>query len=202
MTSRNPAKDKVAIAGVGLSPYARDRGATTELAMVLEAAVAAIRDAGLTAADIDGVVGGGLLTGGIDPATVASALGLPAVTWWARAAPPIMNHLVAAVNAVWTGACDVALVYHSVYRVGGFSRSAARTRSAAGPPSGCPTAGPPPATGTATASRGACAARRATPPGRAVTWRSSARPGRISGASRSTAGATRRPTRTRCCGSR
>ena len=53
-----------------------------------------------TAADIDGVVGGGLLTGGIDPATVVSALGLPAVTWWARAAPPIMNHLVAAVNAV------------------------------------------------------------------------------------------------------
>ena len=140
MTSRNPAKDKVAIAGVGLSPYARDRGATTELAMVLEAAVAAIRDAGLTAADIDGVVGGGLLTGGIDPATVASALGLPAVTWWARAAPPIMNHLVAAVNAVWTGACDVALVYHSVYRVGGFSRSADadpfRRRAAFGLPDG------------------------------------------------------------------
>jgi hypothetical protein len=49
VTARNPAKDKVAIAGVGLSPYARDRGATTELSMVLEAAVAAIRDAGLTA---------------------------------------------------------------------------------------------------------------------------------------------------------
>ena len=124
MTARNPAKDKVAIAGVGLSPYARDRGATTELGLLLEAAVAAIRDAGLTAADIDGVVGGGLLTGGIDPATVVSALGLPAVTWWARAAPPIMNHLVAAVNAVFTGACEVALVYHCVYRVGGFSRSA------------------------------------------------------------------------------
>ena len=74
----------MAIAGVGLSPYARDRGATTELALVLEAAVAAIRDAGLTAADIDGVVGGGLLTGGIDPATVVSALGLPAVTWWTQ----------------------------------------------------------------------------------------------------------------------
>ena len=122
------------------APYARDRGATTELAMALEAAVAAIRDAGLTAADIDGVVGGGLLTGGIDPATVVSALGLPAVTWWARAAPPIMNHLVAAVNAVWTGACEVALVYHSVYRVGGFSRSANadpfRRRAAFGLPDG------------------------------------------------------------------
>ena len=140
VTGRNPAKDQVAIAGAGLSPYARDRGPTTELALLLEAAVAAIRDAGLTAADIDGVVGGGLLTGGIDPATVASALGLPAVTWWARAAPPVMNHLVAAVNAVWAGACEVALVYHSVYRVGGFSRSAAadpfRRRATAGLPDG------------------------------------------------------------------
>jgi acetyl-CoA acetyltransferase len=140
MTWRTPAKDQVAIAGVGLSPYARDRGATTELALVLEAAVAAIRDAGLTAADIDGVVGGGLLTGGIDPATVVSALGLPAVTWWSRAAPPIMNHLVAAANAVWTGACEAALVYHSVYRVGGFSRSANadpfRRRAAFGLPDG------------------------------------------------------------------
>jgi acetyl-CoA acetyltransferase len=140
VTARNPAKDKVAIAGVGLSPYARDRGATTELSMVLEAAVAAVRDAGLTAADIDGVVGGGLLTGGIDPAAVVSALGLPAVTWWARAAPPIMNHLVAAMNAVWSGACEVALVYHSVYRVGGFSRSAGadpfRLRATFGLPDG------------------------------------------------------------------
>ncbi len=140
MTGRNPAKDKVAVAGVGLSPYARDRGATTELALVLEAAVAAIRDAGLTAGDIDGVVGGGLLTGGIDPATVVSALGLPAVTWWTRAAPPIMNHLAAAINAVWTGACEVALVYHSVYRVGGFSRSASadpfRRRATFGLPDG------------------------------------------------------------------
>ena len=50
------------------SAYAWDRGATTELSLLLEAAVAAIRDAGLTAADTDGVVGGGLLTGGIDPA--------------------------------------------------------------------------------------------------------------------------------------
>ncbi len=140
MTGRNPAKDKVAIAGVGLSPYARDRGATTELALLLEAAVAAIRDAGLTAADVDGVVGGGLLTGGFDPASVVAGLGLPLVTWWARAAPPIMNHLTAAINAVWTGACEVALVYHSVYRIGGFSRSAGadpfRRRAAFGLPDG------------------------------------------------------------------
>jgi hypothetical protein len=202
VTGRNPAKDQVAIAGVGLSPYARDRGATTELAMALEAAVAAIRDAGLSAADIDGVVGGGLLTGGIDPATVVSALGLPAVTWWMRAAPPIMNHLVAAVNAVWTGACEVALVYHSVYRVSGFSRSAGadpfRHRATFGLPDGRAATGD----GHTEASRGACTAQPGTPPGRAVTSRSSAPRGRISAVSRSMTGATRRPTRTRCCASR
>jgi acetyl-CoA acetyltransferase len=140
MSSGNPAKDAVAFAGVGRSPYARDRGATTELTMVLEACVAAIRDAGLAAADIDGVVGGGLLTGGIDPSVVVSSLGLPSVSWWHKTIPPIMNHVVAAMNAVWTGACDTALVYHSCYRLGGNSRSAAadpfRARAALGLPDG------------------------------------------------------------------
>src|SRR5438874_1783869 len=99
MSARYTAKDRTAIVGVGISPYSRDRGETTELSMVLEASVQAIRDAGLTAADIDGVVGGGLLTGGVDPAQVVAGLGLD-VTYWSKAAPPIMNHLTAAVNAV------------------------------------------------------------------------------------------------------
>jgi acetyl-CoA acetyltransferase len=140
MSSRNPAKDALAFAGVGVSPYSRDRGATTELAMLLQACTAAIRDAGLSAGDIDGVVGAGLLTGGVDPAVVVSSLGLPSVTWWHKTVPPIMNHVVAAMNAVWTGACDTALVYHSCYRLGGNSRSANgdpfRSRATFGLPDG------------------------------------------------------------------
>ncbi|MDT3441919.1 MULTISPECIES: thiolase C-terminal domain-containing protein [unclassified Pseudofrankia] len=124
MSARNRAKDKVAIVGVGLSPYARDRGATTELSMVLEATTAAIRDAGLSGANIDGVVGGGLHTGGIDPTAVVSALGLDDVTYWSHVRPPIMNHLLAAVGAVCSGAAETVLVYHSVYRLGGTSRGA------------------------------------------------------------------------------
>jgi acetyl-CoA acetyltransferase len=123
MSGRYPAKDRTAIAGVGLSPYSRDRGPVTELTLVLEACVAAIRDAGLSAADIDGVVGGGYLTGGIDPMVVSTALGVDGLTYWAPARPPIMNHLVAAVNAVHSGAADMVLVYHAAYRAG-FSRSA------------------------------------------------------------------------------
>jgi acetyl-CoA acetyltransferase len=140
MSTRNPAKDALAFAGVGRSPYSRDRGATTELTMLLEACTSAITDAGLTAADIDGVVGAGLLTGGIDPSVVVSALGLPSVSWWHKTVPPIMNHVVAAMNAVWTGACDTALVYHSCYRLGGNSRGAAadpfRSRATLGLPDG------------------------------------------------------------------
>jgi acetyl-CoA acetyltransferase len=136
MSRRNPAQDRLAFAGVGVSRYARDRGATTELTILLQACTAAIRDAGLSAADIDGVVGAGLLTGGIDPSVVVSALGLPAVSWWHKTTPPITNHVIAAMNAVWAGACDTALVYHSVYRIGGFSRSAGndafRTRATFG----------------------------------------------------------------------
>jgi len=136
MSALNPIKDATSFAGVWRSPYSRDRGSTTELTMVLEACTEAIRDAGLSAADIDGVVGAGLLTGGIDPAVVISSLGLPSVGWWLKTVPPIVNHVVAAMNAVWSGACDTALVYHSAYRLGGNSRTAAadpfRSRAALG----------------------------------------------------------------------
>src|SRR5947199_8374543 len=125
--------DRVAIAGLGRSPYARDRGEVTELGMVLEAATAAIRDAGLTVADIDAVVGGGLHTGGIDPAVVTSALGLPAVGWWAPVRPPIVNHLSAAAHALVSGTCRAVLVYHSAYRLG---TGPFRQRAAFGLPDG------------------------------------------------------------------
>jgi acetyl-CoA acetyltransferase len=122
-------KDRVSISGIGRSPYSRDRGDVTELAMVLEAATTAIRDAGLTAADIDGVVGSGLYTAGVDPSVVASALGLPAVTWWASTRPPIVNHLAAAAHALLAGTASAVLVYHSMYRIG---REGLRARAAFG----------------------------------------------------------------------
>jgi acetyl-CoA acetyltransferase len=126
-------KDRVAVAGLGRSPYARDRGEVTELGMVLDAAVEAIEDAGLTAADIDGVVGGGLYTGGVDPVVVASALGLTSVDFWAPTRPPIVNHLAAAVHALVSGSCTAVLVYHSVFRLG---RDPFRARAGLGLPDG------------------------------------------------------------------
>jgi acetyl-CoA acetyltransferase len=125
-------KDAVAISGIGRSPYARDREAT-ELSMVTDAVVEAIRDAGLSRDQIDGVVGGGVLTGGVDPATVVASLGLPSITFWAPCRPPIVNALMAAVHAVAAGTCRAVVVYHSMYRLGA---APFRQRAAFGLPDG------------------------------------------------------------------
>ena len=55
MTDRNPMKDQVAIVGLGSTGFSREGGASP-LEMALRAATEAIGDAGLTAADIDGIV--------------------------------------------------------------------------------------------------------------------------------------------------
>ncbi|WP_433602339.1 thiolase family protein [Nocardia sp. CA-135953] len=125
-------KDTVAISGIGRSPYRRDRD-VTELSMVTDAVIEAIRDAGLTRDAIDGVVGGGVLTGGVDPATVVSALGLPQVTFWAPCKPPIVNALMSAVHAVASGTCRAVVVYHSMYRL---AATPFRARAAFGLPDG------------------------------------------------------------------
>ncbi|MCX0272795.1 thiolase family protein [Nocardia zapadnayensis] len=125
-------KDTVAISGIGRSPYARDRG-TTELSMVTDAVIEAIRDSGLPREAIDGVVGSGVMTGGVDTATVVSALGLPNVTFWASAKPPIVNGLMSAVHAVAAGTCRAVVVYHSMYRLGA---GKFRERAAFGLPDG------------------------------------------------------------------
>lgn len=119
MASRNPLRDRVAIVGVHSEPYVRDRGMSLN-AMTLEACIGAVRDAGLAAADIDGVCGSSV------PAHyVASGLRLPALTWWANVSIPFTAHVIEAANAVASGICDTVLAYHSTYRQGGTSRSAA-----------------------------------------------------------------------------
>lgn len=119
MTVRYPAKDQVAIAGVGLSPYSRDRGGVTAGSLVVEACIAALRDAGLGPADIDGICGSSVAA-----QYVQAALGIPAVTWFANPPAVIGNQIVGAVAAVHSGMCDVALVYHHAYRLPWASRSA------------------------------------------------------------------------------
>lgn len=121
MKDRNPAKDQVAIVGVGLSPYSRDRDGVTPGSLVLEACIGALRDVGLGAADVDGICGSMVAA-----QYVQAALGIAEVTWFANPPGVIGNQVVAAVAAVAAGMCDTALVYHHAYRLPWSSRAAAK----------------------------------------------------------------------------
>jgi acetyl-CoA acetyltransferase len=117
---RYPAKDQVAIVGVGSTPHVRDAGVTART-LALRACRDAIRDAGLTAADIDGVAG----STEVQAWEIASGLGLPELRWWINTPIPFTFHIVEAVNAVFSGAAETVLAYHATRRAPGTSRSAA-----------------------------------------------------------------------------
>jgi acetyl-CoA acetyltransferase len=71
-------KDRTAVVGVGATPYYR-RGASvpeTELSMMCTAVLAALDDAGLTVADLDGFA---IYSSACDPAFVGSVLGVPEI---------------------------------------------------------------------------------------------------------------------------
>lgn len=119
MTPRNPIKDKTAIVGIGSTAFSRDCGPRSVHSLALEACRKAIDDAGLKAADIDGLCGA-------MPNDIQAALGIPACSWWASPGIPIGFQVVAAMNAVFAGTCETVLVYHTMYRHPTISRSAAQ----------------------------------------------------------------------------
>lgn len=146
MIVRNPVKDQVAIVGVGTTPFARSLSERTGPSLALEAARNAILDAGLAAADIDGICSSAMAyygSAGANPAYLQEALGIPETTWEATIPIPFTFPLMNAVNAVYSGACTTALVVHSLYRIGA-SRSAGNDpfRARAVPPAGFRAAGP------------------------------------------------------------
>jgi len=120
MMVRNPAKDAVAIVGLGTTPYRRDAGGKSPLALACDAAVAALADCGLAPQDVDGV---GATT--VPSGSIQAALGVGEVGWWVNVTMPVSLVMMEAVNAVFSGACTTALVCHATYRGAGASRSAA-----------------------------------------------------------------------------
>jgi acetyl-CoA acetyltransferase len=110
--TRNPMRDRVAIAGAattGFHPRNTDR---SQASYVAQACKAVLDQCGLTPRDIDG------LCGSLPAApAVQSMLGIPEVTWFANPMIPFGNHLAAAVSAVYSGLCDVVLAYHGAYRM-------------------------------------------------------------------------------------
>ncbi|MET0894617.1 MAG: thiolase family protein [Acidimicrobiia bacterium] len=120
MSSTYSIQDQVAIVGLGYTPYLRDSQKTT-MGLVADAARMAIRDAGLTAKDINGLAGPQLRAD-----LVQGALGIPEVTYFLQTTlPPFFQQLFAAMHAVHAGICDTALVYHVAYVGAHNSRAAA-----------------------------------------------------------------------------
>ena len=123
MTARFPARDKVAIVGLGATQYTRS-GTRTAPALAIEAAQQAITDAGLKPEDIDGLIGSSW-NACPPPTYLQAALGIPELTWSAQHIVPFATLLISAMNAVAAGVCETALVYTSLNRMPGLSQSAA-----------------------------------------------------------------------------
>lgn len=110
--------------GVGSTRYARNVD-KTHLGLGLEAAIAAITDAGIDKSEIDGICGSGRDTFAVGDATylaVQGALGIDRTTW-------VLNSwlgscFVYAAQAVATGLCDTALVVQAHRRGADMSKSA------------------------------------------------------------------------------
>ncbi|MEE2677788.1 MAG: thiolase family protein [Myxococcota bacterium] len=123
--ARYPIRDQIAIVGLGSTGFQRDAGGRSSKALACEAAIRAIRDAGLEAKDIDGVVGANE-PGGPSPNEMTAALGIPQVTHFSSPTPVAVFALVDAMTALFSGACDTVLLYYAFQRLPWNSRSAAQ----------------------------------------------------------------------------
>jgi acetyl-CoA acetyltransferase len=140
--TRNPIKDQVAIVGVGTTPFARVLPGRSVGSLALEAAVAAVADAGLGPGDLDGICTSLRPADGHptpDPVFIQESLGIPEVTWDATVMVPVSFLLADTAHALFSGACTTALIVHPVYRVAPRGGDALRARMV--PPR--PAFGPP-----------------------------------------------------------
>jgi 17-hydroxy-3-oxo-4-pregnene-20-carboxyl-CoA lyase len=108
------------VAGIGATEFSKDSGRST-MQLAAEASRAAILDAGLTPADVDGLVT--FTVDGNDELELMRNLGIREVNWWSRApgggvgACATVQHAVAAVTA---DLADNVLVYRAFNERSGF----------------------------------------------------------------------------------
>ncbi len=107
-------RDRCAIAGIGATDYSRNSG-RSDLTLATQAALAALADAGLAPADIDGIVRCDMDT--VRPNDLAHALGIPQLTFWAETgpggtAPPAMIGL--AIGAIMSGQASTVLCFREL----------------------------------------------------------------------------------------
>ena len=107
-------RGKCAIVGIGATDFSRNSG-RSDLTLATQAALAAIDDAGLTPADIDGIVRCDMDT--VRPNDLAHALGIPQLTYWSDVgpggvAPPAM--IAQAVAAILSGLATTVLCFREL----------------------------------------------------------------------------------------
>jgi 17-hydroxy-3-oxo-4-pregnene-20-carboxyl-CoA lyase len=118
-----------AIVGVGRTEFSRDAG-RSETTLACEAIMAALGDAGLTVADVDGLVS--FTIDPVEETELVRALGIPEIGWSSRVpygGAGSQGVLVHAAAAVAASAADVVVVYRALRARSGvrFGRAAAAT---------------------------------------------------------------------------
>jgi acetyl-CoA acetyltransferase len=112
-TARQPAKDRVAIASAASTGFRAENTDRSQLSYVADASIAALRAAGLSRTDVDGIVGSPDVTA----TQLQRTIGIPAVTFFANPPIPFINQLSVAAAAIHSGQCEVVLAYHAAYRL-------------------------------------------------------------------------------------
>jgi acetyl-CoA acetyltransferase len=106
--------DKAAIVGIGATEFSNNSG-RSELRLATEAILAALEDAGLTVADVDGLCTFDFDSN--DPNKVAVAMGMPGIThFWASSygGGGGCATIMSAAMAVATGAAEVVVCYRAM----------------------------------------------------------------------------------------
>jgi acetyl-CoA acetyltransferase len=107
-------RDRCAIVGIGQTDYSRNSG-RSDLTLATQAALAAIEDAGMTPADIDGIVRSDMDT--VLHNDLADSLGIPDITYWAQVGPGGVapcGMIGQAVGAILSGQATNVLVFREL----------------------------------------------------------------------------------------
>jgi acetyl-CoA acetyltransferase len=109
-----PFRDQCAIAGVGATVMSRNSGRSA-LSLATEAALKALDDAGMTAADVGGILNCDLDT--VVPLTLSATIGAHEVTYWGHTGPgghgPCMM-IALAVGAILSGQAKAVLCFRAL----------------------------------------------------------------------------------------
>jgi acetyl-CoA acetyltransferase len=107
-------RDRCAIVGIGATDFSR-RSGRSDLTLATQAALAAIDDAGLVPADIDGIVRCSHDT--VLESSLADALGIPCLTYWSEVGPGGVAPAAMvgqAVAAILSGQATTVLVFREL----------------------------------------------------------------------------------------